>query len=72
MKTNSTHGEATATVALAHSIEGARERASVSRSAIFAAIKSGTLKARKSGRRTLILDHDLKAWLASLPVVEAA
>ena len=28
------------------------------------------LKARKSGRKTLILAEDFKAWLASLPAAE--
>ncbi|WP_375410576.1 helix-turn-helix domain-containing protein [uncultured Methylobacterium sp.] len=41
--------------------------ASVGRSTIFEEIKVGRLKARKAGRRTLILHEDLAAWLASLP-----
>lgn len=40
------------------------------RTKIFEAIKAGELKARKLGRKTLILDSDLRAWLASLPQVQ--
>lgn len=47
-------------------IEAARA-ASVGRSTIFEEINAGRLKARKAGRRTLILRDDLAAWLASLP-----
>jgi excisionase family DNA binding protein len=53
--------------ALAHSIEDAARRTSCGRTLIYAAIKSGALKARKVGRRTVILDEDLRTWLASLP-----
>jgi excisionase family DNA binding protein len=53
---------------LAHSAEDAAAQAACGRTTIFAAIKSGELKARKIGRRTVILDADLHAWLASLPV----
>ena len=31
------------------------------------ALNSGALTGRKAGRRTLILDSDLLAWLAALP-----
>lgn len=40
------------------------------RTKIFEAIAEGKLKARKLGRKTLILDDDLRAWLASLPLVD--
>ena len=51
----------------AHSIEDITWLANCGRTTIYAAIKSGTLKARKIGRRTIILDEDLRGWLASLP-----
>jgi excisionase family DNA binding protein len=50
-------------------IEAART-ASVGRNSIYEALASGKLKARKMGRRTIILDGDLRAWLASLPALD--
>ncbi len=44
----------------------------IGRTRIFAAIKDGKLKARKFGRRTVILTTDLQAFLESLPVKEVA
>ena len=52
---------------LGRSINAAALRAGVGRSTIYSAINSGALTARKIGRRTLILDVDLKTWLGSLP-----
>lgn len=37
---------------------------------IYRKLKEGKLKARKSGRKTLILAEDFKTWLASLPSAE--
>jgi excisionase family DNA binding protein len=53
---------------LGRSINAAAVRAGVGRSTVYAAINAGALKARKAGRRTLILDTDLQAWLDSLPL----
>lgn len=39
----------------------------ISRSVIYEALKSGTLKARKSGRRTVIEVAELRRWLESMP-----
>ncbi|MHB2211445.1 helix-turn-helix domain-containing protein [Methylobacterium sp. CM6257] len=52
----------------AHSIAEVIERAGSSRTTIYAEIAAGRLKARKLGRRTLILDKDLEDWLATLPL----
>ncbi len=38
-----------------------------SRSAVYRAIKAGKLKARKNGRRTVILVSDLTRFLETLP-----
>jgi excisionase family DNA binding protein len=57
---------------LAHSVEEAATRANCGRTTVYAAIKSRALAARKIGRRTIILEADLRDWLASLPVREAA
>ena len=57
---------------IAHSIDGACEAAGVGRTSIYEAIRAGALKARKLGRRTIILDEDLRAWLASLPLASEA
>ncbi|APH74809.1 hypothetical protein BSQ44_24055 [Aquibium oceanicum] len=54
------------------SIDECVARAPVGRTKIYEAIGEGLLPARKCGRRTLILADDFKAYLASLPLVEAA
>ena len=41
-----------------------------SRSALYEALKSGALPAKKAGRRTLILYEDLQSYLASLPTYQ--
>jgi len=57
---------------VAFSIIDAARAAGVGRSTIYENINSGALKARKAGRRTLILRADLQAWLDSFPAVKAA
>ena len=53
---------------LAFSPNTAAKAAEVGRTKIFEAIKEGELKARKLGKRTIILRDDLVAWLAALPI----
>ena len=54
----------------AHSINSAAESMGTGRDAVYNAIRSGLLKAKKYGRRTLILDEDLTAFLRSLPELD--
>jgi excisionase family DNA binding protein len=48
------------------SIEEARIATGIGRTKLYAAINAGRLKARKFGKRTIILHDDLNAFLASL------
>ena len=50
---------------LAVSIQEASRISSCGRSTLYSEIKSGKLKIRKVGRRTIIALDDLRDWLAS-------
>ncbi|HSP45790.1 MAG TPA: helix-turn-helix domain-containing protein [Chthoniobacterales bacterium] len=52
---------------LAYSIYDVTKLTGVGRSFVYEQIKAGRLVVKKAGRRTLVFDTDLKAWLASLP-----
>lgn len=52
---------------IAYSIDEVTRITSTGRTAVYEAIKARKLKARKNGRRTIIVDTDLRAWLSSLP-----
>ena len=52
------------------SIADACEMAGVGRSTIYAAIADGRLKARKLGRRTLILRDEMTRFLVALPEIK--
>lgn len=54
---------------ISFTIEQAVKATGVGRTAIFAAIKSGRLVARKNGRRTLIASSDLQQFISNLPTV---
>lgn len=54
---------------LVHSIDGACEVAATGKTALYGAINSGELRAVKRGRRTLILDEDLRRWVSNLPPI---
>jgi len=48
---------------LAYSIKEVRSLMGLSNATIYAAIKKGQLRSTKVGGRTLILTHDLQAWM---------
>jgi excisionase family DNA binding protein len=54
---------------LAYNVPEACEVSRSGRTELYRAIKSGALRAVKRGRRTIILEADLRRWLESLPAV---
>ncbi len=52
---------------LAYTIDEAKALGAGGRTAIYSAIKTGALVARKQGGRTVILANDLAHYLESLP-----
>jgi hypothetical protein len=56
----------------ARSIAGLVDEGPLSRTFIYSAIKEGRLKARKAGRRTVVLDTDYQTFLQSLPPIGVA
>jgi excisionase family DNA binding protein len=52
---------------MAFTIPEACKISKVGRSKLYIAIQTGALRARKLGKKTLILPDDLRAWLESLP-----
>lgn len=55
----------------AYTIPEAVRITGTSRTTLYAEIAAHRLKARKLGRRTLILADDLRQWLGSLPTFKA-
>jgi excisionase family DNA binding protein len=54
---------------LAYSVEEALSLLSIGRNKLYAEAKAGRLKLRKSGRRTLVLADDLRAYISSLSLL---
>jgi excisionase family DNA binding protein len=57
-------------VQLAYTVGEACAVARAGRTAIYEAIRSGELVARKRGRKTIILADDLRLWIERLPRLE--
>lgn len=55
---------------LSFSIEEVRAATGIGRTKLYQAINSGALKARKLGKRTIILKDDLDTWLVGLNAYE--
>lgn len=64
--TNPLGPQTRATDALASSVEQSAAMAGVGRTFLYGEIKAGRLRARKAGRRTVVLRSDLEAWLQAL------
>ena len=56
-------------VRAAYSIAEVMTQSGLGRDTIYKAIHEGRLKARKLGRRTVVLAGDLQAFLEALPVM---
>lgn len=57
---------------LAYTIIEVCRLANIGRTAVYAEINSGALRAVKRGRRTLVLAEDLRHWLENLPALGAS
>ena len=56
---------------IAYTIAEACAVARAGRTALYEAIRSGDLVARKRGRKTIIIAEDLRRWIEQLPTIVA-
>lgn len=52
---------------MAYSVSDVVEMVGIGRTKFYDLVKSGEIKTRKVGNRTIVLAIDLEAWLATLP-----
>ena len=57
---------------LAYGVQEFGAVAGLGRTKVYAEIAAGRLRAKKAGRRTIILAEDARAYLASLPELPSA
>jgi excisionase family DNA binding protein len=55
---------------IAFTLEEAARASGLSRSFLYVAIGRGALRAKKCGRRTLVLARDLRVWIERLPAIK--
>jgi excisionase family DNA binding protein len=55
---------------LALTVQEACAAARIGRTRFYEAVRSGALRVRKHGKRSLVLCDDLRRWLESLPTIE--
>ena len=56
---------------IAYMIPQACEVSGLGRSSLYKLLKSGELRAVKHGKKTLILDKDLRSWLNARPQMQS-
>jgi excisionase family DNA binding protein len=54
---------------VAYSVPDVLKMIGISRTTLYQLVKTGKLKVRKVGTRSVILSKDLEEWLESLPVL---
>lgn len=52
---------------MAYSVSDVLKMVGIGRTKFYALVKSGEIKTRKVGNRTIVLAADLETWLATLP-----
>jgi Helix-turn-helix domain len=67
---NHERGDNHMTEVIAHTMTEAARISGLGRTTLYAAIGSGKLDARKSGKRTIVLAESLREFIAGLPVAD--